>query len=216
MREPSSLGGPNVISNGSLFNEPYDLPLEGACITYHPAADLGVSPDQLFLRLREEVPWTQYSSLIHGIEIPQPRLSSWHGEVIHTYDSLAHMLFPHPWTPTLSLLKQRLERITGARFNSVLANCYRDGQDAIGWHADDEAELGTTPLIASLSFGAERRFDLRRTDDHGKVARILLGHGSLLVMAGHTQRNWQHSIARTRHPVGERINLTFRFTRPGY
>jgi alkylated DNA repair dioxygenase AlkB len=96
----------------------------------------------------------------------------------------------------------------------MLANLYRDGSDAIGWHSDDEPELGREPVIASVSFGAARRFDLRRRDDHARIARIVLDHGSVLIMRGGTQRNWQHAVARTKTHIAERINLTFRLTVP--
>jgi alkylated DNA repair dioxygenase AlkB len=195
-----------------LFSEPRRLPLEGADVTYYPAPDLGMPADDLFDVLRREVAWEQHSIRIEDRVIPQPRLSSWYGDVVHTYSTLAHVLTPHPFSPLMEKLRAHLETITGAKFNSMLANLYRDGGDKIGWHSDNEPELGPEPLIASISLGAERRFDMRRRDDHAKVARIVLEHGSLLVMGGGTQRNWQHGIARRTDSIGERINLTFRLT----
>ncbi|MEO8011625.1 MAG: alpha-ketoglutarate-dependent dioxygenase AlkB, partial [Dokdonella sp.] len=103
-------------------------------------------------------------------------------------------------------LAQRL----GIRFNGVLANRYRDGQDSMGWHSDDERELGEQPLIASLSFGAVRRFRLRHKNSGAKPIAIELESGSLLVMAGATQQNYRHDLPKTARAVGERINLTFR------
>lgn len=197
-----------------LFSEPRRIDLADADVIYHPAPDLGVTPDVLFARLRDELPWEQHSVRIDDRVIPQPRLSSWHGEIVHKYASLAHHLVPHPWSDTLADLRIRVEALAGARFNSMLANLYRDGSDAIGWHSDDEPELGPRPLIASLSLGAERRFALRRHDDHGSVSRMVLEHGSLLLMGGTMQRYWQHALARTAQPIGERINLTFRLTLP--
>jgi len=192
-----------------LFNEVRHLPLADANVAYHPAPDLGAPPDALFQSLRAQLPWEQHHVRIQGQTIPQPRLSSWHGD-----STLAHVLIPHPWSPLLQDLRQRVEALTGGRFNSMLANLYRDGNDAIGWHSDNEPELGPTPLIASLSFGAERRFAIRRCDDHDKVIRMDLGHGSLLVMGGRMQHHWQHALPRTRSVTGERINLTFRLTQP--
>lgn len=197
-----------------LFPEPRRIAVRDAEVVYHPAPNLGIDPGQLFTLLREQLPWEQHSIKIDGRQIAQPRLSSWHGVVVHKYASLAHLLVPHPWSPALNALRGRIEDIAGARFNSMLANLYRNGQDAIGWHADDEPELGPQPLIASLSLGAERRFDIRRRDDHSQVVRILLEHGSLLLMGGYMQRHWQHAMARTTKMVGERINLTFRLTLP--
>ncbi|TCQ97326.1 alpha-ketoglutarate-dependent dioxygenase AlkB [Neorhizobium sp. JUb45] len=198
-----------------LFNETRRLLLEGAEVVYHPSPDLGVSPDNLFERLREEIIWEQHSVRIEDRVIPQPRLSSWYGDVVHTYSTLAQILKPHPFTPLLEMLRQRLEEICSSSFNSMLANLYRSGDDAIGWHSDDEKELGSNPVIASISLGAERRFDLRRRDDHSKTVRLVLEHGSLLIMSGATQRNWQHGVARTKQVSGERINLTFRLTGAG-
>jgi alkylated DNA repair dioxygenase AlkB len=195
-----------------LFNEIRQIAMADATAQYHPTPDLGLHPDVIFARLRTEIPWEQHSVIIQGSLIPQPRLSSWHGEVIHTYGSLAHVMVPQPWAGTLALLRDRVEALCGARFNSMLANLYRDGHDAIGWHSDDEPELGPTPIIASLSFGAERRFAMRRKDDHQQVRRITLEHGSLLIMGGTMQQHWQHAVPRTVTPLGERINLTFRLT----
>lgn len=197
-----------------LFSEPRRLDLRDADVTYHPAPDLGIAPDELFAQLRDEIPWEQHSVGINDRVIPQPRLSSWHGDIVHKYASLAHHLVPHPWSATLAGIRARVEALAAGRFNSMLANLYRDGQDAIGWHADDEPELGPRPLIASLSLGGERRFDMRLRADHGRVVRMVLEHGSLLVMGGAMQKYWQHSLARTAQPVGERINLTFRLTLP--
>lgn len=203
------------LAMADLFSEVRTLRLEGAEVVYYPAPDLGISPDALFQHLRTGVPWQQHSVRIQDRIIDQPRLSAWYGDVEHRYSTLAHWLVPEQFDEILLQLHQRVESISGARFNSMLANLYRTGADRIGWHADNEPELGYEPLIASLSLGAERRFDLRRRDDHAKVARINLEHGSLLIMAGGTQRNWQHSIAPVRANIGERINLTFRLTLPG-
>lgn len=197
-----------------LFPEPRQLPLPGADVVYYPAPDLGASPDELLRDLTLTLPWEQHHVRIHGHTIPQPRLSSWHGEVAHTYSTLAHILQPKPWTKALQALRCKLEGLCATTFNSVLANRYRNGQDCIGWHSDDEPELGPAPIIASVSLGAERRFDLRRRDDYSTVKSVVLQHGSLLVMSGATQRLWQHSIARTKTPLPERINLTFRLTHP--
>jgi alkylated DNA repair dioxygenase AlkB len=197
-----------------LFNETRRLALADANVIYHPVPDLGASADSLFDALREQVPWEQHSVRIHDRIIPQPRLSSWHGSVVHTYSTLAHVLIPHPWSPPLLALRERVQAIAGGQYNSMLANLYRDGNDAIGWHSDDEQELGPRPLIASLSFGAPRRFAMRRRDDHRQIVHIDLAHGSLLVMGGTMQRYWQHALPRTRQVLGERINLTFRLTMP--
>ena len=114
----------------------------------------------------------------------------------------------------LQELRTHVEQFSGARFNSVLANAYRDGSDSMGWHSDDEKELGPQPLIASLSLGAKRRFLLRPKERRDAARRpstaLLLGHGDLLLMRGESQRYFQHALPRTRQPIGLRINLTFR------
>jgi alkylated DNA repair dioxygenase AlkB len=112
-----------------------------------------------------------------------------------------------------ALLNQRTslrEEFAGVAFNSLLANLYRNGQDGMGWHADDERELGPTPVIGSLSFGAARKFQLRRRDNHREKRELELASGDLLVMSGRTQTFWQHQVPKTSRPVGPRINLTFR------
>ena len=116
---------------------------------------------------------------------------------------------PRPWTQSLAALKDKLTHVCHEPFNSVLANCYRDHNDSVGWHSDDEPELGTEPVIASLSFGAERYFHLKHKQK--KVSeKILLPSGSLLIMRGKTQANWQHAVLKSRIESPERINLTFR------
>lgn len=167
--------------------------------------------DACFTALQAEIPWDQHRLRLFGREIDAPRRSCWIGDADAVYTYSRTRFEPHPWTPTTAALRDELERLTGTRFNSVLANRYRDGNDAMGWHSDDERELGPEPLIASLSFGAARRFRLRHRHDRTQpVLSIELGHGSLLLMAGATQRLYQHALPRSTRVTGERINLTFR------
>jgi alkylated DNA repair dioxygenase AlkB len=130
--------------------------------------------------------------------------------VSYTYSGRTH--HPRPWTETLLGLKRDVERIAGAAFNSVLLNLYPDARASIGFHSDDEPELGERPMIASLSLGAEREFRFRPKHGCGRLTKVVLTHGSVLVMRGETQRNWMHGIEKSREPCGERINLTFRLT----
>ncbi len=160
--------------------------------------------------LRDGLPWEVHHIRLFGREVPSPRLSCWIGDPDAVYRYSGTRFSPHPWTAGLSALRQRLQVELGQPFNSVLANRYRDGRDAMGWHSDDEPELGPEPLIASLSLGAVRRFVLRRRDDPGRRLALELEPGSLLLMGGTTQRHWKHALPRTTRPVGERINLTFR------
>ena len=120
---------------------------------------------------------------------------------------------PLPWTPLLAEIRQRLVDALGQPLNGALLNYYRDSQDSMGWHSDDERELGAEPLVVSLSLGGVRRFDLRRKG-HTRIEHSLqLEHGSLLVMSGQTQHHWQHQVAKTRKPCAPRLNLTFRLIR---
>ena len=165
------------------------------------------------IRLREEIPWEQHRLRMFGRDIDAPRLSCWIGDPDAVYTYSRTRFVPRPWTPSLTVLRERIEFGTGARFNSVLANLYRDGNDAMGWHSDSESELGKNPVIASLSFGTTRRFRLRHKRDPAQRVEIDLESGSLLLMAGSTQENYRHDLPRTRRGVGPRINLTFRSIR---
>ncbi|WP_028240424.1 alpha-ketoglutarate-dependent dioxygenase AlkB family protein [Stutzerimonas azotifigens] len=168
--------------------------------------------DRWLERLLAETPWEQPRVRLYGREHPVPRLLAWYGDVDYRYSGVTHR--PLPWTPLLGDIRERVERAAGQRFNGLLINHYRDGQDAMGWHSDDETELGPEPLIASLSLGGARRFDLRRKGSQRIGHSLTLAHGSLLVMGGRTQHHWQHQIARTRKPCPPRLNLTFRLIHP--
>ena len=128
------------------------------------------------------------------------------------YSYSQHTMQPHSWQDLPLIIKQRIELATGETFNSVLINYYRDGKDSNGWHADDEPELGSKPVIASLSLGAARDFHLRSKRDHSNKHKLNLQHGSLLIMRGATQQQWQHHVPK-RASAGPRINLTFRTIR---
>ncbi len=155
--------------------------------------------------------WQQHRLTLFGRERLTPRLCAWYGDSHARYGYSGQALEPLPWTAPLAALRQRLEAALGFTFNSVLANLYRDGADSMGWHSDDEASLGPQPVIASLSLGATRRFVLRHRQRRELPTLALpLESGSLLVMAGDTQRYWQHAVPKTRRPVAARVNLTFR------
>ncbi len=171
--------------------------------------------DQWLAELRDELAWEQHVITLFGKKVACPRLSAWHGdpEARYTYSQLT--LEPRPWTPTLCAIRQALEECAQQRFNSALGNWYRHGQDSMGWHSDDEPELGPEPVIASLSLGATRRFQLRhRFHKDEPRLEFALSHGSLLIMRGATQQHWQHQVPKTKRPVGERLNLTFRLIFP--
>lgn len=156
------------------------------------------------------VPWETHRIRLFGREVASPRLSCWIGDPGASYRYSGTLFQPRPWPAALLPIRERLAQELGVDFNSVLANLYRDGRDAMGWHGDDERELGRRPVIASLSLGARRRFVFRRRDDPSARQVLELPHGSLLVMAGDTQRLYRHALPRTARPVAARINLTFR------
>lgn len=164
--------------------------------------------------LRDELDWTQHRIRLFGREVLTPRLCAWVGDAEASYAYSGTRLQPLPWTPTLLALRDRLQSEGVGRFNSVLANRYRDGRDSMGLHADNEPELGIEPLIASISLGATRRFRLRHRTDPARRIELLLEHGSLLLMRGATQANYRHDLPKTARPVGERINLTYRLVVP--
>jgi len=183
------------------------------------AADVA---DRLLTELQRELPWRQDRVTVFGREHPIPRLHSWHGDAAASYRWSGLLQEPCPWTPALDQLRRMLEARLETPFNSVLANLYRDGRDRMGWHADNEPELGPEPVIASISLGAERDLKLRYRQRSGVRQRnreqaavppgrsIRLPHGSLLVMSGPTQRYWQHSLPQRLRVTRPRINLTFR------
>lgn len=160
--------------------------------------------------LRDSIAWQQHSIRIFGREINEPRLSAWIGDPQCSYRYSQQLRLPMPWSEPLGVIREQLNREFDTHFNSVLANLYRDGNDAMGWHSDDEKELVKDASIASLSLGSERRFLLREKGSKAKVGEWALGHGTLLIMAAKTQQYYEHAIARTKKVVGERINLTFR------
>lgn len=175
---------------------------------YHGFIDFN-SADDVFRRLIAETSWEQRDIVLFGKSHQEPRLSAWHSEPHISYTYSGVLRTPQPWTPLLTELRNKCAAMSGATFNSVLANLYRDGNDGVGWHADNEASNGREPTIASLSFGASRRFDLRHRESK-KTVRVQLDPGSLLIMSGLSQHCWVHQLPRTRRVTDPRINLTFR------
>lgn len=186
------------------------LPLADGDLFWVPDFLDAPTADRLLRRLARELAWRQEHIRLFGRRVAQPRLSVWYGDAGARYRYSSLDLFPLPWSRSLAALRGRLDDLLNAGFNSVLANLYRDGRDSMGWHSDDEPELGPEPVIASLSLGATRRFQLRHRTRRNERCELELTNGSLLVMAGSTQQFWQHQVSKTRRPVGPRINLTFR------
>ncbi len=192
------------------------IDLAGAELTLDPAWLPSAEADALFDALLTGVVWEVHRIRMFGREIDSPRLSCWIGDPGAAYTYSRTRFEPHPWLPELRPIRTRLRETLGIDFNSVLANRYRDGRDAMGWHSDDEPELGLRPVIASISLGATRRFALKPRAEGGHRLALDLPHGSLLVMGGDTQTHYRHALPRTARPVGERINLTFRRIRLSY
>jgi alkylated DNA repair dioxygenase AlkB len=169
------------------------------------------APDAMLERLLAEMDWRQDMARIMGREVALPRLTAWYGDAGYRYSGIDNP--PRPWLPVLLELKAVAEALAEAPFNSVLLNLYRDGRDSMGWHSDDERALGSEPVIASLSFGAMRRFRLRHKRKPELTLGLALPAGSCLVMAGTLQHHWRHALPKTARPVGPRVNLTFRLIR---
>jgi alkylated DNA repair dioxygenase AlkB len=184
------------------------IPIEDGELSMLPQLPMPLANAEIFARLLDETPWRADSVVVYGKRYLQPRLTAWYGEASYTYSGLT--LQPLPLTPLLEAVRVAVERVTGRRYNSVLLNHYRDGQDCMGMHSDDEPELGPQPVIASLSYGATRTFILRHKAS-GRTVKLDLTAGSLLLMGGCLQANWLHGINRTAKVVGPRINLTFRY-----
>jgi alkylated DNA repair dioxygenase AlkB len=187
------------------------IPLPDAEVTLYHDFFTPAESAELFDELRSAIAWGQRELKVYGKVYLEPRLTAWYGEEGKSYSYSGLTLAPLPWTPVLLRIKERVDAAAGVRFNSVLLNFYRDGNDGVGWHQDNEPELGENPVIASVSFGATRRFQMqhRRRKDTPRVELDLAG-GSLLLMSGTTQHYWRHQAPKTAKPVGPRINLTFR------
>jgi alkylated DNA repair dioxygenase AlkB len=189
-------GGPRAIVDGDM--------------TYVPGWLDPDEADRLLARIVATCAWRQEYIRMYGRAVPVPRITAWHADpgCSYAYSGIEHD--PQPWTPVLAETRDRAAEACGARFNSVLVNRYRNGRDGVAWHSDDEPELGPEPVIASVSLGATRRFQVRRRTDHADRHDIELDHGSLLVMHAGSQAAWEHQLPKTAKPIAERINLTFR------
>jgi alkylated DNA repair dioxygenase AlkB len=191
-----------------MLSVPLQLP--DADIVFYPSLLDEQESDRLFTQLTDAIDWRQDWITIYGRSMPQPRLTAWYGDPGKSYTYSGITMHPSPWTGTLLDLKAKAEAVSGVVFNSVLLNLYRDGNDSMGWHSDDEPELGQNPVIGSLSLGGTRRFMLRHRTEKGLKHQLELTSGSFLLMQGTTQHYWQHQIPKTKRPVPARINLTFR------
>lgn len=200
------------MNQASLFSDETTqrLDLPDADITYFPNLINSAEATHIFETLKKETPWQQDDIKVFGKVYAQPRLTALYGTNQKPYSYSNIKMIPHPLTPTLTNLKKLVDETCLADFTTLLLNYYRDGKDSNGWHADNEKELGKNPIIASLSFGQERFFHLKHRTDKTLKHKLLLQHGSLLLMKGETQHHWLHQIPKTAKPINGRINITFR------
>jgi alkylated DNA repair dioxygenase AlkB len=197
----------------SLFNatsEPIFFDLPNAEISYFPNFYDQVTADEIYAKLQKDILWQQDDIKVYGKIYPQPRLTALYGNEGLSYSYSNIKMQPHMWSLLLQKIKVEVEQVAGTNFSTVLLNYYRDGKDSNGWHADNEKELGLNPIIGSITFGAERVFQLKHNTVKDQKKSIVLEHGSLLLMKGTTQHCWKHQIPKTAKPIGPRINLTFR------
>ena len=193
-----------------LFESSINLNLKDGEVTYYPKF-FNTNEANLYLDiLSKKLDWKQDDITIFGKTYLQPRLTAFYAENLNTYKYSNITMKPHSFKDELLEIKEKIETKLRIKFTSCLANLYRDGKDSNSWHADDEKELGKNPTIASVSFGAERIFHFKHKKDSALKSKLVLEHGSLLLMQGATQHNWLHQIPKTKKQIGKRINLTFR------
>lgn len=195
----------------SLFKESGQSPgLPVELLEYHPDLFPEAECEFLLRKFIAESPWKQKVVKMYDKEVITPRLTAWYADAeTYDYTSLGRSA-PNVWTPELLMIKEKVEVIAGVQFNSVLMNYYRDGNDSVAWHSDNEKALGKRPVIASVSFGQVRCFDIRSKRDHREKYSIRLESGALMIMKGDLQVNWEHRIAKSMKPMKPRVNLTFR------
>lgn len=215
MTEQNSLLNANTqTKNNSDSQESYFLlPMQNAHVEYYPNWLTHKHAKHLMGYFIEQLQWQQPSIVLYGQERKIPRLQAWYGDPDSQYEYSKLMMQPLPWDTRLAKLKYACEQKSGASFNSVLANWYRDGSDSMGMHSDNEPELGTQPVIASVSLGQTRRLTFKNIQTK-ESHRIGLEHGSLLIMKGDTQQFWQHGINKSRTRLDARLNFTFRYVTP--
>lgn len=181
-----------------------------AQVSYVPSFIGFEEANELFNKLINDINWQQDDIVVFGKKFQQPRLTALYGNDGKSYSYSSLTMFPNKWNSLLIYIKEKVEEFMNVKFTTVLLNYYRDGNDSNGWHADNEKELGKNPIIASISFGAKRVFQMKHNTNKDQKFKIELEHGSLLIMKGTTQHFWKHQIPKTTKKVGPRINLTFR------
>ncbi|MCF0069816.1 alpha-ketoglutarate-dependent dioxygenase AlkB [Dyadobacter sp. CY261] len=197
----------------NLFRSQEALQFPEDLLEYYPGF---VSPEESAEYMQKwigGVSWRQQAMQMYGKKVLAPRLMAWFGDTDKSYTFSGTRFEPYAWTTELANLKRRIEEKTDFTFNSVLLNYYRDGNDSVAWHGDNEYELGRNPVIASVSLGQERRFEFRYRPDNSRKYGLTLENGSLLIMKGDLQHTWEHRVPKSKTLNGPRINLTFRTIR---
>jgi alkylated DNA repair dioxygenase AlkB len=197
-----------------LFNEDRvrNILHKDGTVNYYGKILASKEANQYFDLLMQNILWENDEVIIFGKHIVTKRKAAWYGDsdYLYTYSNTTKKALA--WTKELSELKQVVEEIVGAKFNSCLLNLYHNGNEGMGWHSDDEKSLGKNNTIASLSLGAERKFSFKHKQTK-QIVSLVLEHGSLLIMKGATQANWLHSLLKSKNITLPRINLTFRTIR---
>ena len=202
------------IMNLELFPEASEeaevIPIQDGDLSFYPRLFSPGESDVFFRDLKEKVDWKQEEIKLYGKVIPLPRLTAWFGDEGMTYVYSGITVESQPWTETLQEIKDRVDNVSGVKFNSVLLNLYEHERHSVSWHSDDEPELGKDPTIGSVNLGATRRFWLKHKKDKTLKRSIDLPHGSYLLMAGSLQHYWVHQVPKSSRKINPRINLTFR------
>ncbi len=194
-----------------LFDKPIDnlLPFDGE-VQFMPEFFNQAECSNYLHHLKTVIQWKQEPIFLFGKQIMQPRLTAYCGDKDRPYGYSGITMETQPWYPFMQEIRAKVESAASLKFNGVLLNYYRHGQDSMGWHRDNEKELGVNPVIASVSFGAERNFQFRHYTNKKELRSIVLNNGSLLLMKGATNHHWEHQLPKSKKINGERINLTFR------
>ncbi|BDS07785.1 DNA methylase [Oceaniferula spumae] len=184
------------------------LPSDGT-VHYHGPVFSPDQADRYLHNLLADIPWKHDEARMFGKHIITARKVAWYGDANFSYTYSGTTKQALPWSDDLLSIKTRIEALTGTQFNSCLLNLYHDGGEGMAWHSDDEKSLGKNTTIASVSFGAERKFSLKHKVSKETVS-VELEHGSLLEMKGTTQTHWLHCVPKTKKVTEPRVNLTFR------
>jgi alkylated DNA repair dioxygenase AlkB len=195
----------NIFDNVATGNK-----LPKHLLDYRPGLFTADESSHFLEKFIKELRWTQSTRQFYGKPVVTPRLTAFYGDAKAILSPVDQLKNPLPWTPELMIIKARVEPLAGTPFNSVLLNYYRDGDDSVSWHSDNDGIPGRNRVVASVSFGEPRKFDIRNTMDHAQRFSVLLENGSYLLMHGDFQDQWEHRIAKSKKAMGSRVNLTFR------